>query len=47
MNSFYQSALDIAGQKLFRDPRPTRLGTFRGNGWILQQTTAYVLNKSQ
>ena len=26
MNSFYQSALDIAEQKLFRDPRPTRLG---------------------
>lgn len=47
MNSFCQGALDIAGQKLFRDPRPTRIGTFRGNGWILQQTTAYVLNKSQ
>jgi len=23
------------------------IGKFRGNGWILQQTTAYVLNKSQ
>lgn len=29
MNSFYQSALDIAEQKLFRDPRPTRLASPR------------------